>query len=633
MQRWPLYFLFVFTLLMLLFTLSRIAFYFLFITTDVPSQVFTLGFDFDIMAASYLCLPPFLIFILTMLVSERKKNILRIVIHALTVFTCLSVILLLIADLPWFDFFHSRITTSALLWVQDFGQSLRFIFSVNKFLPFMIVLILLSALIVFLLGKVRNKYLIVPGKNQLRITIPVLLVFSAILFYGMRGTRVKRPPGMKDAFFSNNGTFNQMSLNPVFTWFDSFSLFKINFFEDDSLAIHTARQQLEINDSSGNFPIARKEFNESKSQKPNIILILMEGMSMDMTGLIPGGRNLTPFLDSLADENLFFSQCYSAGIHTCNGVFAALYGMPALMAKHPFADISSQSLHFYGLPQLLKEHGYYNSYFIAHYEEFDNNGYFLPRNGIDKIYSQKDYPASETENVWGVSDEFLLSFALQNIDSLSRIKQPFFSTILTISTHPPQSMPSHTAFKASANDVIDQVYQYADYALAEFFNMAKSKSWYKNTLFILAGDHGINLPSVYEAPLSHNHIPLIAITADTMYSHTRIDYPVMQTDIVPLTMQLAGFSFLNYTLAANPLHSPRPYIYFSQDNRLCIMDSRLLLVINKYGSEVMYNLSSGKSTNILQSHQADALRMKQYAYAMLQTLQWMISEKKTGIGK
>ncbi len=349
----------------------------------------------------------------------------------------------------------------------------------------------------------------------------------------------------------------------------------------------------------------------------------MEGMSMDMTGLKPGGRNLTPFIDSLANSSIYFSQCYSAGIHTCNGVFASLYGMPALMSRHPFSHVSSQSLTFYGLPQLLKEQGYYNNYFLAHDEEFDNNGFFLPRNGIDKIFSLKNYDQTKIENVWGVSDEYLFKFAIWQMDSLHQAGSKFFSTILTISTHPPQQMPKHTQFEPKNNEVINQVYEYADYALQTFFDQAKTKSWYNETIFILTGDHGINLPSEYEAPISHNHVPLIVVTPDL--KSNKIDYPVMQTDIVPLVMHLAGYSFTNNTLAVNPLNHKRPFIYFSQDNRLCIMDSSGLLVINKYGSETFYNLKGS-----IEQPQEKTSLMKSYAYSMLQALQWMMDEKKTG---
>lgn len=620
MPRWPFYFLFSFTFLLLIFTLSRLIFYFLFIQADVPGMVFRTGFAFDLMAASYLIALPFLLVSISFFSGEKAGKTLKSIAHTLMVITLISTIIIVVADFPFYHFFHSRITTAALLWIEDFGQSMRFMFSEKLFFPYIIAAAAFIFLIIFLLRLVRKEFL--NQSNFSKYQWLVLILVSALLFFGMRGARLKRPPGMKDAFFTNNSDINQMSLNPVYTWYDSFSFFKLDFFKKTDEAIHYAQKELGANCNS-EFPILRKEINSSSGQKFNIVLILMEGMSMDMTGLKPGGRNLTPFLDSLANASIYFSQCYSAGIHTCNGVFASLYGMPALMSRHPFSHVSSQSLTFYGLPQLLKEHGYYNNYFLAHDEEFDNNGFFLPRNGIDRIFCSKDYDQTKIENVWGVSDEYLFNFSIQQMDSLYHSGTTFFSTILTISTHPPQEMPKHTLFKPKNKEILNQVYEYADYALEKFFEAAKSKAWYDETIFVLTGDHGINLPSAFEAPLSHNHIPLIVVTPDL--KSKMIDYPVMQTDVVPLVMYLAGYSFTNNTLAVNPLHHRRPFIYFSQDNRLCIMDGSSLLVINKYGSETFYNFNGST-----EQPQEKAGLMKSYSYSMLQTLQWMMDEKKTG---
>lgn len=620
MPRWPLYFIFCFALLLFLFTVSRIVFYFLFVNTEVPGLVFKTGFEFDLMTASYLIAFPFLLVCISLFTPDKTRILLQNIAHTVTVMMLVSTIIILAADFPFYHFFNSRITTAALLWVEDFGQSMRFLFSEKLFLPYILISAGFIFLTAILLNKVRKKNLNDGSYSKYR--WPVLALTAALLFYGMRGARLKRPPGMKDAFFTNNSNINQMGLNPIYTWYDSFSFFKLDYFKNTTEAVQYAAKQLGA-DGQGEFPIERPEENSNTDERPNIVLILMEGMSMDMTGLKPGGKKLTPFLDSLAHSSLFFSQCYSAGIHTCNGVFAALYGMPSLMSRHPFSHVSTQSLLFYGLPQLLKERGYYTNYFISHDKAFDNNGYFLPRNGIDRIFCREDYDQNMIENVWGVSDEYLFSFAMKQMDSLHQAGTRFFSTILTISTHPPQTLPKHTNFKPEQNDVLHQVYEYADYALRKFFSEAKSKSWYGKTIFVLTGDHGINLPSAFEASLSHNHVPLIA--AGPSIEAKWLDFPVMQTDVVPLVMHLASLSFMNNTLGVNPLKTIRPYIYFSQDNRLCIMDSISLLVINKYGSEKFYNFREHTGN----PHEK-IISMKKYAYSMLQTLQWMIEEKKTG---
>ena len=129
MPRWPFYFLFNFIFLLLLFTASRLTFYFLFVKTDVPAQVFRTGFAFDLMAASYLLALPFLLVSMSLFAGVKTGHFLKTAANMLMAFILISAMIIVTADFPFYHFFHSRITTAALLWIEDFGQSMRFMFS------------------------------------------------------------------------------------------------------------------------------------------------------------------------------------------------------------------------------------------------------------------------------------------------------------------------------------------------------------------------------------------------------------------------------------------------------------------------------------------------------------------------
>jgi phosphoglycerol transferase MdoB-like AlkP superfamily enzyme len=509
---------------------------------------------------------------------------------------------------------------------------MKFVFSEKKFYPFILLLLVgwfvFSRTIYFL----KKKFLL---ENKNKEPFPVqaktmlFVAFATLNVWGARGFNFTRPPGIREAFFTGNSFINQFTLNPVLTFFESFSLFKIDY-TDDETSIKNVQRFLNIDTSKQNFSIERNIQNNSIQKRKNIVLVLMESMSANRMGIFGEKKNLTPFLDSLAQQSLFFNNFYSCGIHTCNGVYGTLLGMPSLMAKHPMSNIESSDLIFCGMPLTLKKNNYSTLYFCTHGEEFDNIRYFLPRNGMEKLFGSKDYPSEKIENVWGVNDEFLFDFALNKIDSFAKQDRPFFSTLLTISTHPPQQMPKHTAFKPKSKEVFDQVFEYADFALQQFMQQCKNKSWYNNTIFVFLADHGVNLPGNFEAPLSLNHIPLIIFSPDSAFKkETNADFGI-QCDLYPTLMNLLGISYQNNSMGIDLLKQKRLFAYFSQDNRLCVINDKFYLVIDKYGSEYLYQYKSGSDKNYAEQFPALVDSMKTYAYSFLQTTQWMIENKKVG---
>ena len=253
-----------------------------------------------------------------------------------------------------------------------------------------------------------------------------------------------------------------------------------------------------------------------------------------------------------------------------------------------------------------------------------------PRNGFDKMFGLQDYPPEKSENEWGVNDEFLFDFALNKIDSMYQAKGKFFATILTISTHPPQQFPKQTSFKPHSKAVFDQVFEYADYSLQNFFHAASKQAWFDSTLFVLVGDHGVNMNDNDDAPLSLNYVPLMFFMPGT-HLHRTDSSPAMQMDLFPTALTLAGLSFENNTMGINISDTKRAFAFFTQDNRLCILNDSAMLVIHKAGADALYNYKSGMKPLSIASNIQLVDSMKRYAYSILQTTQWMQQNNSVGI--
>lgn len=635
--RSPFLFLFcTYVLYLVLFTGFRYLFFFQhqssagIFSSELLMSSWSLAIRFDAMVSAYLVMLPLVLLLVNYFLKSASKKLTTLSIGIINI-SAFIILLICCTDIPYYKFFKSRITTSVLLWAGDFGQSISYVLSDKKFYPLIALLFIVFFLIVVFVRYLKNKLLICRTANNHSFKFKTFIAACTILLviHSARGFHFIRPPGIREAFFSNNAFINQLTLNPMLTFFESLSLFRIDYMEDEQ-AIALAQYHLGVKKTLYKSPIARLDKTVSAENKKNVVLILMEGMSAGRMKMFGEQKNLTPFLDSLAMNSLFFPNIYSNGIHTCNGVYGTLCSFPSLMAIHPMSNVQSCNLYFDGMLSTMKNNGYTNLLFCSHDDQFDNMGYFLPRNGLDRIYGWKDYPKEKIENVWGVNDEFLFDFALKRIDSLAKQDKKFFTTILTISTHPPQEMPKQTSYKPRSIDVFDQVFEYADWALKQFMKTCASKDWFDNTLFVFVADHGISLPSKLEAPLSLNHVPLIIYSSDSAFVKKENKNFGMQSDIYPTVMSLLGISYANNTMGVNLLQHQRPFAYFSQDNRLGVINDNYYLVIDKYGSEYLYQYRKDDMRNYIHSNTALTDSMKNYAYSMLQTTQWLIEKKLVG---
>lgn len=597
-------------------------------------KAFQIGLWFDISVASYAMLPPYLLLTWVYFKDIRPERVFKYV----RIYSAVVIIVSLVicaADVPYFRYFNARLNI-ATIHLKNLAQTGGFILREASYYP----VILLAVLGVWGIRKLvlrlwDNAWKTEdPGHVRHRFAATALATF--LLVCGLWGGGPPRKPDMKSATFSNDGFINQLTLNPVHTWFDSYFEFDINIVSDE-VARQNVQKALGIEQFSqpdtALSPILRKHTFPGKPRKMNVVLILMESMSANRMGIFGSPDNLTPGLDKLARKSVFFDNCFSSGIHTNCGIYSSLYGMPVMMMQHPMMNGISEQKPFTGLPVSLQDAGYRTRFFCTHPKTFDNLDIFLEKNGIEHISDQNDYPQEVLANSWGVGDESLMEHALHQLDSMnsSDKEHPFFATLLTITTHPPYTLPAFTQFKPKNTDPVLATYEYADWAISSFIDSCASKPWYKETIFVLVGDHGANVADyVNDVPLSYNHIPLI-IHAPGLFPKPEVRHGLAsQTDIYPTVMGLIRQDYVQNTMGYDLFREKRPYAIFSQDYRMCVLDNEYLYVARKSGQESLYQYRSGDLTDFMDRELGIATNMKMFACSHLKTAQWMIEKGLTG---
>ncbi len=621
---------------LLVFTLFRGTLYFL--QSDlVPASdqayrlnAFLMGLRFDNVICCYILTVPLLLLIASDYLPRWNRGIYRAVHLWFCLFYSLA-FLISAADIPYFIQFFNHLNASIWNWLDEPSFVFTMMAQEKSFLIYGILFIGIDIAFCYQLLFLKNKILIHPPIfTKQRLWIPILTALPAIAFciLGIRGRiEGKSPIRIGTAYFCGNPFLNQLGLNPSFVLIRS----TLDQYKKDGLLIkmmppeeatdYMAASLHATGTFGNNCPIAREIRPDTTMKRRNVVLILMESMS----NFYMEQKELTPFLNELTSQATYYPNCFSAGIHTMNGMAGTLFSEPALMNQHPFKHYEIQEQQ--SLFGELKKQGYQTYYFTTHDEQFDNINGYLTANHTDRIYSEKDYPAQEIHSNLGCTDDYLFQNAIRVLRRSYRKNQPFLSVFLTASNHQPYIIPKD--YHPRQKDKQLQVVEYSDYALRHFFETAAKEPWYPHTIFVLLGDHGRALTQeIYDVSLDYHHTPLIFFDPLLPQAEKRSD-PVAQIDVFPTIMGLLQIPWINCTLGVDVRKEKRKYVVFSSDNAYCCIDSLHYFVNRSTGIRSLYEWPKKNGQDIIEKNAGKADEMDKYARAFLQTGQYLKEQGST----
>jgi len=612
--------------------------------SDVPTSVMLeamfMGFRFDTVVSGYILALPLLLLSVAAAVGHQPRWLHTATLHYLASLYSVA-FLICAADIPFYDHFLSRLTITALAWTDTPGFMVAMIAQDPTYYPYMLLLTGVCAFFIVLLRSLRTRILDRPRGERprgrrLAATILLSLTAMLVMFIGIRGRVAgKSPIRWGTAFFSTYAFPNQLGLNPVFTFVRSYidsksSRSRTLTLMDDTTAISNARHYLNVAPGSGfDSPIARMVHPDGKPLRANVVLVIMESMGASRMGRYGDPDSLTPHLDAIARNSIVFDNIYTAGIHTYNGIYASLFSFPALWNQHPM--ISTNALQpFTGIGRTLADNGYATAFFTTHDEQFDNMGGFMSFNGFQTIVGQKDYPSNRVLSTLGVPDHYMFEYSIPILDTMSGEGKPFFAAFMTGSYHGPYIVPKDIPFRPRPNELKKQVEEYADWSIGHLLDLCSRRPWFRNTIFVFVADHGGSNGSVYDMSLELNHTPLIIHAPGLIGEPRRYGAPGGQIDLYPTVMGLLNLPYINNTMGIDLLRDRRPFIYFGADDKIGVLNDEYFLVVRREGGESLYHYTNHDRMDIRADHAALVDSMKTYAYSMLQTTQWMISNRKVG---
>jgi phosphoglycerol transferase MdoB-like AlkP superfamily enzyme len=272
--------------------------------------------------------------------------------------------------------------------------------------------------------------------------------------------------------------------------------------------------------------------SDSTEQHKNVVLISIESLSADFMQHYGNKDKITPFLDSLANKSLMFTNLYATGNRTVRGLEALTLNIPPTAGESIVKRQNNKNKFSTG--SLFKSKGYHVKFLYGGYSYFDNMEDFFKGNGYD-IVDRNNFKPEEISfaNVWGVADEDMANKAIQVMNQEAQTGKPFFNHWMTVSNHRPFTYPDGRIDIPGTAKSRDGGVKYTDYSLRKFFEMARKQSWYNNTVFVIVADHCASSAGKTELPMDKYRIPAMVYAPDGSVQPQQFAKLMSQIDLMP----------------------------------------------------------------------------------------------------
>ncbi|MDM1351105.1 sulfatase-like hydrolase/transferase [Myroides marinus] len=441
-------------------------------------------------------------------------------------------------DLIYYKYILSRTTIAIFdsLEHEDNKGQLFTNFLVNYW-HVLILYIVCVTLWIFLYKRVKMKPVVIgPRKSYFISSIVILGVSTFCVIAGIRGgiTKKTRPINIVDANrYTDKPEHGDLVLNTPFAILRTIgktSYKLVDYMDDKAVSQYVS---------------GVKHYNTNEPSRPNIVLFITESFGREYIGAynkdtdIPNYKSYTPFLDSLANHSLIYTNAFANGYKSLHGVSSIIAGIPSFKDAFTSSPYPTQKIE--SLVSVLNSEGYDTSFF--HGAVNGSMGFLGFGNilGYDNYYGMTEYNNDDDfDGTWGIWDEPFFQFMRE---TLNKKKGPFFATMFSVSSHEPYIVPDKYIGKFPLGNVeIHKTIGYTDYSFKRFFEESKNEPWFKNTIFIITADHTNQIYyDKYKELVNRTAVPIMIYSADERFKGENRSL-AQQIDIYPTVLDIIGYN-------------------------------------------------------------------------------------------
>ncbi len=486
-------------------------------------STFLVGFLFDIATISFFTVP-FLIYLI--LIPQRFYGSLadRIITYFGFFISVLIIFFSFFGEFTFWDEFHRRfnfIAVDYLVYSYEVVKNINESYPLPILLSSMILLVVISSYVIYKLGYFNETF-----SNQTTFKTKLIASFPWFAIALISGIFVSN----NQADFSENRYNNEVAKAGIFSFFAAFNNNELpynDFYKVIPLQEAYTLVESSLSDSRTTFQNSEansiyrniKNSDNEKTIKPNVIFICIESLSGEFLTAFGNQDKITPTLDSIAENSIFFENLYATGTRTVRGMEAITLSIPPTPGRSIVKRKNNQNLFTIG--EVFKQQGYDRNFFYGGDGYFDNMNTYFGGNGFNIIDRGRGFLLDKSikttrtniddseitfENAWGVCDTDIYNKVLKEADKAHGSGKPFFDFIMTTSNHKPYTYPEG-AIDIPSGTGRNGAVKYTDYAIGEFIKKAKQKPWFKNTVFVIMSDHCANSAGRWELDVKNYHIP------------------------------------------------------------------------------------------------------------------------------
>ncbi len=569
-------------------------------------KMYSVGFFFDCVTFSYFAIPFVLI---AVILPDKIYNsfVFRMCAYSVGFITGYLMLFNVVAEYTFFDEFATRfnfIAVDYLIYTNEVISNIRESYPVNAILAGLLIL---------------NVGIFLPIRKHLSLSFSysstivsrlkvgaVLLLLPILSFFAVDLSLTQISP---------NNYADELAGNGIYCLFSAFRNNELDFnkfyvTKDEKTVLAHLKGALQEKNSrfeSQSGPSISRSIQPGGAEKHlNIVLIIEESLSAEFLTSFGNTKGITPNLDKLAKESLFFTHLYATGTRTVRGLEALTLSMPPLPGTSVVKRPKNENFVSWG--SVMKEKGYDNKFIYAGHGYFDNMNYFYATNGFTTI-DRTNFAKEEITftNAWGVCDEDLFLKVIKEGDLSHANKKPFFSVVMTTSNHRPFTYPDGKIDIPSKTGREGGV-KYSDYAIGRLLAESKKKPWFNDTIFVIVADHCAGSAAKLALPVKNYEIPLF-IYAPAIIKPQVVDRMMSQIDVAPTLLGLLNFKYTSAFIGKNILTTEAwtERAFISTYQKLgYIQDDKLLVLGPKKEADYFSFVRKDGATAVLKP-QADLL--------------------------
>lgn len=598
-----LYLLKTYLLTVLIFIVAKMGFMFYhagvqsFTATDV-FEVIRHGLSLDLSMGLYILSLPFLCLAVSIWVPRERlfRNILR----PFYIVISLAMALIFVADTSLYEFWLFKLDAFCLQYLETPTEAMASV-STSYILMRLLTIALLTAIFTWAYWKIPLK--LPKIRKRILSSIGALLLIPLIII-GIRGGLDESTTNIGQVYYSQNQFLNHSAVNPIFSFFASLEKSGSNIvsfkFMDQKTCDDIVNQLYNTQSIDCDTLLT--------TNTPNIIVILLESCGGQFTEI--GGRtDITPNLNKMAKEGIYFANCHANSWRTDRGTLCTWSGYPSF-PNTSVMKIPAKSRTLPNIARTLQqERGYSTHYLYGGDINFTNMRSYLVSGGFQDLTWKTDYTTDEQQTArWGVRDDI----TFQTLTQLTKtMKQPFLIGYSTLSSHSPWDVPIH-----HFDDEVLNAFYYLDQCVGNFIQQLRHTELWNHTLIVMLPDHGIVHAGLDESNPLLNHIPMLWL-GGVVKQPRRIEQVCNQTDLPATLLGQLGIAHDEYTFSRDVLSTTykHPFAIHTYDDGYTIIDSTSFVNYDFISNRVV--TTSGK----------DSDKLMQWAKAILQAASKDLGER------